>query len=202
MGVTIRQFLPTNIFRALIGAVSASASNLFATIADIKNTTIVQTTTSSSHTGNTAETILYTSPLITANTIASGDIIELFLQASKINTASNVDIKVYTNATPDLVDSGGSLVEIRRTRISAANLSITDFHKFLYKGSNNGVMNVSPIGELTSYIPSGAQNTRTISTRTIFPKFNEARYLLLTVTLIDTTDTVTLEGLQLKRDRV
>jgi predicted RecA/RadA family phage recombinase len=165
-----------------------------------KNITVVQTTTSSGHTGNTNETILYTSPLIAADTIASGDMIELFLQVSKINTANNAEIKVYTNETADLVNNAGSLVNWRFPRISAANLSMTDFHKMLIDGTST-TSNISMTGDVIAYAPSGVQNARAKAARTQSLKWNEARYLILTVTLIDTTDTVTLECLQLKRDR-
>lgn len=57
--------------------------------------------TNVSHTGTTAETLIY-STLISANTVGANDIFEFFIRASLINSVNSKTIRVYFNTTNNL----------------------------------------------------------------------------------------------------
>ncbi len=191
MGFTsIAQYLKRAIYDALTGANNPSSANVFATINDIKNITVVSSTTPLSHTGDTNETVKYTEE-IPANTFTTHDKIDKEILASAIGLSGIKTIKCYVNTTPDLA---GTPVLI--STYFTNNLAYSLLSSF-FVDSNSSMKSYKP-GNSNSATYWGSSNG-SLSTFSI--DWTVQQYLVLSVQLANAADLIKLEGIFLNRSR-
>lgn len=157
----------------------------------LKNITLLQSTTTASHTGGTTETVLYTG-LVPANTFTTHDKIFQEILATAVGIAGIKTIRTYFNTTANLAGTpvlfstyftnnllyslvrGGwitSTTTMKGYLLGTSNLSI-------FTGSSNGAMGTFTIDWAVD------------------------QYLVLSVQLASAADAFQLEGISLKRERV
>jgi len=186
----IRQFLKKVFYDAIALANNPSSANVFATINDIKDITVVLNTTPLSHTGNTAETVKFTES-IPAGTFTTHDKIFKEILASAIGTAGVKTIKTYINTTADLT---GSPVLI--STYFTNNLAYSLLSSF-FVDSNSSMKSYKP-GNSNSATYWGSSNG---SLGSFAIDWTVQQYLVVTVQLAVSTDVIQLEAIFLNRSR-
>ncbi len=189
MGYTsIVQYLKRAIYDALAGANNPSASNVFATKADIGNITVDSITLSASHTGNLLETVIGVLT-IPANTYKNGDWLT-FLSIAEVDT-DNCFNKVYINSAPNLTGSPTQILYYNQ----GGSVNIKLFADFLVSGGNligwkNGTLNSTTVyGNVTGIAPNFAVD------------FTQTQYLIYTCQLAINTKVYSLKGWYVERKR-
>lgn len=196
MGLTsIKQFLKRTIYDGLTGANNPSSTNVFATINDIKNTTVVLTTTPLSHTGDTNETIL-TSFLIPANTFAAGDLLMINAQNYKSANVGSVDCLVKINTSLNL--SGAKLLATHTTANRDVSINRRFFINHLNAASNtrgNTNPGFSCPTDLTLV------HNYTVSQRSVTIDWGVDQYIMITGKLADSSEVINNEMFSIQRLR-
>jgi hypothetical protein len=152
--------------------------------------TFSQTTVEFAVNNTTAETICDTIT-IPANTIAANDLLEVYLRFLKTTTA-NATVRIYTNTATNL--SGAVL--LGSYTIAAANRYASIKRTIACKAS--GVLEVISASTNTIItdiaISTAAETTTTIS-------YNGANYLIVTMQLVNATDTIRRSFVQVQHQR-
>jgi|SRR5690606_15839796 len=156
-----------------------------------KNKTIVATTTTSSHTGNTSETILYSYELA-AGTFTTNDRMyqELLLTAIGINGVKT--IRTYINTTNNL---SGSPVLI--STYYTNNLLYSLVSSFFVDSTTSMKSYKSGISNLATFWGSSNSASGSYSI-----DFTVTQYYIVSVQLASSTDVIKLEAAFLNRNRL
>jgi len=194
MGFTdIKQLLPINFFKAIIGANNPSDSNVFVTMADFKNITVDTDNNNNAHTGTLAETVLVTL-YIPANTFVDKDIFRFDSIMSQLGVVSTKEYKVYLNTTADLV---GTPIQIARfLNTSGGTLGVRFLRKFSVKGTTVLKTNIPPTVSLANDFSATQVYTEIAVDMTL------NYYLVVTGKIsVTTSETVSCQEISIYRDR-
>jgi hypothetical protein len=152
--------------------------------------TFSQSTAEVSLTASTAETIVDTIT-ISANTIAANDLLEVYLRFLKTTTA-NATVRIYTNTATNLTGA----VLLGSYTIAAANRYASIKRTVACKAS--GVLEVISASTATIItdiaISTAAETTTTIS-------YSGVNYLIVTMQLVNSTDTIRRSFIQVQHQR-
>ena len=156
-----------------------------------KNKTIVATTTTSSHTGNTSNTILYSCE-IAAGTLTTNDRLYQELLLTAIGTNGVKTIKTYINTTNNL---SGSPVLI--STYSTNNLLYSLLSSFFIDSTTSMKSYKTGISNSATFWGSGNSVLGTYSI-----DFTVTQYYIVAVQLASAADVIQLEGVLLNRNRL
>lgn len=169
-------------------ATGGTTSNLY-TVLDIFTTPI-------SITGTTAITKVY-SYLITANTIEENDILSFRITASKVSVGSDLaDIRVYFN----IDDSLSGATQIARLQTNIASVTYFKLSRELIVTSvNNQFILSSTSLSFPNDVTNNAGSSFPISQLNI--DFTQPQYFIVALSLVNSTDTITLRSSILEKLR-
>lgn len=160
-------------------------------LTDYKNKTIVATTTTSSHTGNTSETILYSCE-IAAGTLTTNDRLYQELLLTAIGTNGVKTIRTYLNTSNDLSGSPVLISTYYKNNLLYSLLSSFFIDSTTSMKSYKG----ATISSSTFW---GSSNSD-LGTYSI--DFTVTQYYIVSVQLASADDVIQLQGVLLNRNRL
>lgn len=163
-----------------------------ANLDDIKNITVGSDVSSSTHTGDTNETVLKTIE-IPAGTFQQHDWMEFWWMATKSDLNGAAQITVYLNTSAGI---SGSPEQI--ARYSANNVNYSLKREFAIDSSTSMLSYLQSSGN-TGTIRGGSNSAQGTYGGVI--DFTSTMYLVFTVTLTHISDTVDLNAVKLERKR-
>lgn len=138
-----------------------------------------------SHTGTTAETIVFSS-FIEAGTLDINDILRFYAMFEQTNNANVKTCRIYFNTTNNLT---GSPIQVA-TRLLQNNTGLNLLRNLIFK---NSLTTQNIIAPTTNY--SSSESISNLVNSTLSIDFSVSQYFIVSIQLANSADTVTLKDL-------
>lgn len=156
-----------------------------------KNITVDAVTTTASHTGSTAETILGSMD-VPANTFTTNDELIITFLGNTLGTAAAKEFKVYINTVPNLT---GSPVQLGRVSTGATAVGVRFIRTFEVDSST---LLKNALSSTTNFAADWRQDS---PYTTFTTDLTVQQYLILTGNLTSAADSILMQSFRVKRAR-